>query len=170
MKTFELLKIGSDLLKDKKIMSFNLDSELLLTKVLKKSRQDILKNLNQKIHKNHFQKFSYLINRRSTHEPVAYILKKKEFWNKFFYVTKDTLIPRPEIIDDYIKHVPFGKSIKLSTMRNDLAIEYQADKTCPVTAGIFLRIVSEASFEELNEGKSIDEITPFWRMVHPQSK
>ena len=47
MKTFELLKIGSDRLKEKKIMSFNLDSELLLTKVLKKSRQDILQNLNQ---------------------------------------------------------------------------------------------------------------------------
>ena len=79
-------------------------------------------------------------------------------------------IATPRIIDDYIKHIPYGKSTELSTMRNDLAIEYQADKTCPVTAGIFLRIVSEASFEELNEGKSIDEITPFWRMVHPQSK
>ena len=33
---------------------------------------------------------------RSNHEPVAYILNKKEFWSKFFNVTKDTLIPRPE--------------------------------------------------------------------------
>ena len=119
MKTFELLKIGSDLLKDKKIMSFNIDSELLLTKVLKKSRQDILKNLNKKIHKNHFQKFSYLINRRSTHEPVAYILKKKEFWNKFFYVTKDTLIPRPEtelMVDQLLKKYKNKKNISILDM------------------------------------------------------
>ena len=119
MKTFELLKIGSNFLKERKIMSFNLDSELLLTKVLKKSRQDILQNLNQNIHKNHCQKFSYLINRRSTHEPVAYILQKKEFWNKFFYVTKDTLIPRPEtelMVEQLLKKYKNKKNISILDM------------------------------------------------------
>ena len=79
-------------------------------------------------------------------------------------------ISTPKIIDDYIKNIPFGKSTELSTMRNDLAIEYQADKTCPVTIGIFLRIVSEASYEELKSGKGIEEVTPFWRIVNPKSK
>ena len=79
-------------------------------------------------------------------------------------------IPTPRIIDDYIKHIPFGKSTELSTMRNDLATDYQADKTCPVTTGIFLRIVSEASYMELKQGKEIDEVTPFWRLVNPKSK
>ena len=79
-------------------------------------------------------------------------------------------IPTPRIIDDYIKHIPFGKSTELSTMRNDLATDYQADKTCPVTTGIFLRIVSEASYEELKSGKRIEEVTPFWRIVNPKSK
>ena len=79
-------------------------------------------------------------------------------------------IPTPRIIDDYIKHIPFGKSTELSTMRNDLATDYQADKTCPVTTGIFLRIVSEASYEELKSGKGIEEVTPFWRIVNPKSK
>ena len=79
-------------------------------------------------------------------------------------------IATPRIIDDYIKHIPFGKSTELSTMRNDLATDYQADKTCPVTTGIFLRIVSEASYEELKSGKGIEEVTPFWRIVNPKSK
>ena len=79
-------------------------------------------------------------------------------------------IPTPRIIDDYIKHIPFGKSTELSTMRTDLATDYQADKTCPVTTGIFLRIVSEASYEELRSGKGIEEVTPFWRIVNPKSK
>lgn len=79
-------------------------------------------------------------------------------------------IATPKIIDDYVNNIPFGKSTELATMRNDLAIEYQADKTCPVTTGIFLRIVSEASFEELNAGKDIEKVTPFWRIVNPKSK
>ena len=79
-------------------------------------------------------------------------------------------IATPRIIDDYIKQIPYGKSTELSTMRNDLAIEYQADNTCPVTIGIFLRIVSEASYEELKSGKGIEEVTPFWRIVNPKSK
>ncbi len=79
-------------------------------------------------------------------------------------------IATTQIIDAYVKHIPFGKSTELSTMRNDLAIEYQADKTCPVTTGIFLRIISEASFEELKAGKDIGDVTPFWRIVNPKSK
>ena len=55
-------------------------------------------------------------------------------------------------------------------MRDDLAKDYQADKTCPVTTGIFLRIVSEASYEEYSNGIDLNVITPFWRMVNPNSK
>ena len=55
-------------------------------------------------------------------------------------------------------------------MRDDLAKVYQADKTCPVTTGIFLRIVSEASYEEYDNGIDLNAITPFWRMVNPNSK
>ena len=55
-------------------------------------------------------------------------------------------------------------------MRDDLAKKYQANKTCPVTTGIFLRIVSEASYEEYDNGIDLNAITPFWRMVNPNSK
>jgi len=55
-------------------------------------------------------------------------------------------------------------------MRDDMAIEYQADKTCPVTTGIFLRIVSEAAYEEIQSGKSLEDVTPFWRIVSPKMK
>ena len=44
--------------------------------------------------------------RRSQNEPVAYILEKKEFWSKFFFVNRDTLIPRPEtelIVEQLVK-------------------------------------------------------------------
>ncbi len=116
MNTHELLKIGSTTLKEKKIVSFTLDSELLLSNVLQKNRHDLLLNLSQTVSKKDFLKYSDLINRRSSHEPVAYILNKKEFWSKFFHVTKDTLIPRPEtelMIDQLIKKYKNKKNISI---------------------------------------------------------
>jgi len=50
-------------------------------------------------------------------------------------------------------------------MRLDLAIEHQADNSCPVTTGIFLRIVSEVAFENYQKTKNLTSITPFWRVV-----
>ena len=98
--------------------------------------------------------------------------KIKTIYKKFADIPEGSkmFIATPKIIDDYVNNIPFGKSTELATMRNDLAIEYQADETCHVTTGIFLRIVSEASFEELNAGKDIEKVTPFWRIVNPKSK
>ena len=47
MKADEMIKIGSSFLKENKISSHILDSEILLSKVLNKSREEILINLNQ---------------------------------------------------------------------------------------------------------------------------
>jgi hypothetical protein len=79
------------------------------------------------------------------------------------------LIATPKIIEDYIKEVGYGKQIDPLTLRKDLAIEHNADTTCPVTTGIFLRIVAEANYEKLLQGKKIAEITPFWRVIKPNS-
>ena len=96
MKALEVIKIGSNLLKEKKIPAYILDSEILLSKTLNISREEILTNLDQKIDKKNISVFKTYLLRRSKNEPIAYILKEKEFWSKKFYVNKDTLIPRPE--------------------------------------------------------------------------
>ena len=46
MKTLELLNLGSNKLKLKRILSHQLDSELILSRVLKKSREKIIIDLN----------------------------------------------------------------------------------------------------------------------------
>ena len=79
-------------------------------------------------------------------------------------------IATPLIVDDYIKEIPYGQHKELKAMRAELAQAYGADKTCPVTAGIFLRIASEAAYEEYVSGKKESEITPFWRMLQPGMK
>jgi hypothetical protein len=80
------------------------------------------------------------------------------------------LIATPKIIDMYIRHIPKGKRGSLATMRRDLASEYGAEYTCPVTSGIFLRIVSEAAHEQIEKGVALNKVTPFWRVIDSQSK
>ena len=96
MNASELIKFGSNKLKSVKIRSHKLDTEILLSKTLGKKREDVLINLNQKINKQKILEFKAYINRRFLSEPIAYILKEKEFWSKVFNVNKSTLIPRPE--------------------------------------------------------------------------
>lgn len=79
------------------------------------------------------------------------------------------LIATPQIVDDYIRHIPKGTETSLVQMRKDLAAAFHADKTCPVTSGIFLRIVAEAAYEEYEKGKAIRKITPFWRIINEKS-
>jgi len=96
MEILELINNGSRQLKNKNIYSHKLDSEILLSKVLNKTREELLINLNQKIEPQKISYFHKLIDRRSSKEPIAYILKEKEFWSKSFLVSNNTLVPRPE--------------------------------------------------------------------------
>lgn len=79
------------------------------------------------------------------------------------------LIATPKIIDAYVRQIPKGRSATMQLMRNDLAHEFKAEYTCPLTAGIFLRIVAEAAFEQLQQGKPISKVAPFWRMLDEKS-
>ena len=106
MNALEIVKFGSNLLKEKKISSFILDSEILLSKTLNKTRENLLTNLDQKISKKNLSVFKKYLQRRSNNEPMAYILEEKEFWSKKFYINKGTLIPRPEtelLVDKILK-------------------------------------------------------------------
>jgi hypothetical protein len=78
-------------------------------------------------------------------------------------------IATPKIIDEYVQHIPKGKKVSTLTLRKDLALENRADFTCPVTTGIFLRIVAEAAYEKYEKTNSTKGISPFWRIVEPNS-
>jgi hypothetical protein len=80
------------------------------------------------------------------------------------------LIPTPKIVDNFVKTIPNGSFMNTKDLRNKLAIQYDAEMTCPLVTGIFLRIISEAAYEEYQLDRNIEEITPFWRVVDPDSK
>ena len=113
MNTLDLLNNGSKKLKYKGIKSSQIDSEILLSNILGKSRENILINLDKKIGSNNIIKFNDFIERRSLKEPIAYILKEKEFWSKNFVVSKSTLIPRPEteLMVEKLSKIYYGKKI-----------------------------------------------------------
>ena len=79
------------------------------------------------------------------------------------------LIATPLIVDQYIRQIPRGHFSDIRQIRKDLAAEYHAQYTCPVTTGIFIRIVAEAAFEEYENGKALSQITPFWRALSAKS-
>ncbi|WP_299107347.1 hypothetical protein [uncultured Tenacibaculum sp.] len=102
----------------------------------------------------------------STKPPVVKVIDKRfadlEEGTKMFIAT-------PKIIDNYVNEIPKGTSVDIKVMRKDMAIEHFAENSCPVTTSIFLRIVAEVALESLTKGKTTNDITPFWRVVHPKT-
>ncbi len=87
---------GTKILKEKLILTANLDSEILMARVLKRDRKYVILNSLQKISDKEFNFYKKLISKRSLRKPVAQLTNKKFFWNSEFYINADTLIPRPE--------------------------------------------------------------------------
>ena len=95
MNTVELLNLGAKILRHNKIISYRLDSEIILSSILDIPRERLLTK-EYKVCDEKITKFKSLISRRSKSEPIAYIFKRKEFRSEDFFVDRKSLIPRPE--------------------------------------------------------------------------
>ncbi len=132
MEILKLINNGSKQLRNKNIFSHILDSEILLSEVLNKTREELLINYNEKVEKNKVEEFQDLIKRRSSKEPIAYILKQKEFWSRSFDVSNNTLIPRPET------ELMIEKIVKIFKKRRIFILDIGTGSGC-----ILLSILSE---------------------------
>ena len=103
---------ASEVLKKNHINSAKLDSEILLSKVMKQDRKYIILNLDKELKNEYLKAFNDLITKRSLGQPIAYLIGKKDFWKYEFCVSKETLIPRPdtEILIDYILKITKQKT------------------------------------------------------------
>jgi release factor glutamine methyltransferase len=103
---------GTSVLKNKSIISAQLDTEILMAKALGKSREYIILNHDKVLNIENLEYFKKLVHERATRKPIAYLLNKKFFWKSEFYVNKNTLIPRPdtEIIIEQILKVTKNKN------------------------------------------------------------
>ena len=110
------INAGAKILKDKYIRTANLDSEILMSKAINKNREFILLNLKKNINKQELSYFQTLIKKRSLRKPIAYLTNRKFFWDTEFFVTKDTLIPRPEtelIVQNTLNLTKYKNKLKI---------------------------------------------------------
>lgn len=80
------------------------------------------------------------------------------------------LISSPGEIANYVARIPRGETRTLDRLRNELARKAGAQSMCPVTTAIYLRVVAEVALQDLSEGKALDQVVPFRRVVLPGSK
>lgn len=79
------------------------------------------------------------------------------------------LVSTPLETKAVVDEIPRGKTMTTLELREILAKRHKADMTCPLTTGIYLRILGEVALEELAAGDEPANVTPFWRIVEPKS-
>lgn len=115
----DLIVDGERILKSKGIISYHLDTQLLLSYILNKNKTYILSHPEEKINPKDRKKFNKLIKLRSLNKPVAQIIGYKEFYGYNFTVNSKVLIPRPES-EEFI--IQLGKLIKSHALNKDTLI------------------------------------------------
>ena len=100
-------------LKRNNIETSLLDSEILMSKALKKDRKFIFLNSKKELNDIQYQKFKKLISSRLRSKPIAYLTGKKFFWKYEFKVNNKVLIPRPdtELIVEQVLEIYKHKNI-----------------------------------------------------------
>jgi len=107
MNVQQAINYGANFLKSVNNTNSILDSEILLSSILKVERVDLIKKLDDFVTDNEKKKFLDYLNRRKINEPISYILEGKEFWNYNFFIEKGVLIPRPEtelLVENILKN------------------------------------------------------------------
>lgn len=92
----KLLTWAGSYFQSKDIDSPRLTAEILLGFCLKLSRLELYLQHDRPLHQQELADFKQLIHRRLAHEPVAYIVGERGFFQSDFHVTPAVLIPRPE--------------------------------------------------------------------------
>ena len=89
-----------------KLETPRLDAELLLCHVLNCNRVSLYTRYDRPLTLGERNLFKKLVKRRSDHEPVAYLINNKDFYQQSLVVNDAVLIPRPEtefLVDDVLQ-------------------------------------------------------------------
>jgi release factor glutamine methyltransferase len=115
----EILDKTTQFFKDKKIETPRLDAELLLSSALGFTRIELYLKFEKTLNDTELTKCRDFVRRRSTGEPVAYILGKKDFYGLTFDVAPGVLVPRPEtelLVDEIVRHFKDRKEESLKIL------------------------------------------------------
>lgn len=108
MRFVDWLQQAEKLLTDSGIGTARLDALVLAEDVIGIDRAMLIAEPDTEITPAQNKKLKNLLKRRSTHEPLAYIRGKNEFYGREFLITPDVLEPRPEseTMIDELKKLP----------------------------------------------------------------
>ncbi len=114
-KVQETLIFGRNFLKDKGIVSYDIDAKVLLMFILNIDKVTLLTS-NFEIEETIYNDYLSVLNRRAKSEPCAYIVNHQEFMALPFYVDENVLIPRGDteiLVEEAISLI---KENKFTTM------------------------------------------------------
>jgi release factor glutamine methyltransferase len=115
--------------------SASLDAQVLLCAVLKVERAYLVAHPEQTLTPDQHQRYTELVNRAAAGDPLAYILGRRNFYDREFLVTPAVLIPRPEtelLLEQaiaFIQQKPDAVVVDVGTGSGALAVTLAAH--CP---------------------------------------
>lgn len=93
-----------------------IDARVLASAAFSLERTDLLVRAGEPAGRDALAVLAGYVARRKRHEPVAYIVGRREFYGREFAVTSDVLIPRPEteiIVDAALARLPRDAAIEI---------------------------------------------------------
>ena len=164
----------TDYFKEKSIESPRLSAEILLAETLGLNRIDLYVQFDRPLDKTELKTYKDKILRRAQHEPVAYIVGTKDFWQSTFGVSPHVLIPRPdtetlvETAINYINHQKYSLRI-LELGVGSGAISVSLARECPDhnffatdSSCLAIQQASENALSILNQNHPIQFIVSDW--------
>jgi release factor glutamine methyltransferase len=192
MTIMEALKWASNKLKTEMTTPLDsplLDAEVLLAHALSYKKPELIARMNTELEDKQLSELKQLLTRRIDGEPVAYIIGKKEFYGRSFFVNSSVLIPRPAtetLIDLAIKEIDVRDTestlcLDIGTGSGAIALTLACETLCPVIATdinkeallVAKRNAKQLTVEEKTDfrnGDLLEPILPIMNTLRKQKK
>lgn len=92
----QALNFAANRFNEEAIETASLDAQVLLAHLLGKDRTWLFAHHEYQLTPAEAEAYTQLIRRRMKHEPIAYMIGRKEFYGLEFFIDQRVLIPRPE--------------------------------------------------------------------------
>jgi release factor glutamine methyltransferase len=115
-----------------------LDAQVLLAYALNRPTSYLIGHLTDELTASVQEKYLRLIERRTRHEPVAYLTGEKSFYGRSFFVNQNVLVPRPDtetLVDEVLKRISLNALlIDVGTGSGAIGVSVAAQANHPIVA------------------------------------